>query len=144
MSLGVATQVILARWFGAGTDLDAYYAASSLPNLFTLVLTSSFNIVFVPIFLTYKEKDSVRDAWEIASSFVNFLLISLGMILFLGVLFAPLILRFLTPGYAPGTPNYDLTLTMFRIQWPIVLLPRFPVTVMPVRPGAWVNVRGWP
>jgi len=121
IGLGIVTQIVLARWFGAGTDLDAYYAASSLPNLFTLVLTSSFNIIFVPIFLFYKEKDSVRDAWEVASSFINFLVLALGAIVLFGVLFAPLILRILTPGYAPGTPNYDLTLTMFRIQWPIIL-----------------------
>lgn len=121
IGLSIVTQMVLARWFGAGADLDAYYAASSLPNLFTLVLTSSFNIIFVPIFLSYKAEDSTREAWEIASSFVNFLFVSLGAIVILGVLFAPIVLRFLTPGYATGSPEYDLTLTMFRIQWPIIL-----------------------
>lgn len=121
IGLGIVTQMILARWFGADTDLDAYYAASSLPNLFTLILTSSFNIIFVPIFLNYKEKGAVDEAWEIASSFVNFLFISLGIVVGVGVLLAPIILRFLTPGYEVGSTSYNLTLTMFRIQWPIIL-----------------------
>ena len=121
MGLGIVTQMVLARWLGAGTDLDAYYAASSLPNLFTLILTSSFNIIFVPIFLAYKEKESDRNAWEVASSFVNFLFISLGIIVLMGILLAPIVLRLLTPGYEVGSISYNLTLTMFRIQWPIIL-----------------------
>ncbi len=121
IGLGIVTQMVLARWFGAGINLDAYYAASSLPNLFTLVLTSSFSIIFVPIFLTYKEKGSDQDAWEIASSFVNFLFIFLGIIVLIGVLLAPIVLRFLTPGYEVGSASYNLTLIMLRIQWPIIL-----------------------
>lgn len=121
IGLGIVTQMILARWFGAGTDLDAYYAASSLPNLLTLVLTSSFNIIFVPIFLAYKENGTAHEGWEVASNFVNLLFITLGSIVLIGILAAPIVLRFLTPGYEAGTASYALTTTMFRIQWPIIL-----------------------
>lgn len=121
IGLGLATQIILSRWFGAGVELDAYFASSSVPNLFALVLTSSLTIVFVPVFLTYESQDSTEQAWRVAGSFLNLLILVLGIISILGVLLAPLVVRFLVPGHKVESLSYELVMTMFRIQWPIIL-----------------------
>ncbi len=122
ISLGLATQIALASWFGAGTELDAYFAASSVPNLAALILIGSLNITFVPVFLTYESQESTEQAWRVAGSFLNLLILTLGIITVLGWLFAPWILRVLVPGYELESRSYGLVMTMFRIQWPIILL----------------------
>ncbi|MDA0244202.1 MAG: murein biosynthesis integral membrane protein MurJ [Chloroflexi bacterium] len=124
--LSFLTQTILAAKFGTGTDMDAYWAALSLPMLVNTVLIGALNITLVPIFVEYTiaQESNVIGAdniWHLASSLFNLLLISLSVFVASTILFAPSIVRGLLPGFAPESQTFYLTVTLVRIFMPGIL-----------------------
>jgi putative peptidoglycan lipid II flippase len=53
-------QVVLARYFGASRELDAFMAAQSIPLVLSAVLTGSLGHVLVPL---YNEQRELHGAW---------------------------------------------------------------------------------
>ena len=52
--MGLLRNVIIARQFGIGADLDAYYASFKLPDLlFTVVAGGALATAFIPVFTDY-------------------------------------------------------------------------------------------
>ena len=50
-AVGLVRNTIIARQFGIGADLDAYYAAFKLPDLlFTIVAGGALATAFIPVF----------------------------------------------------------------------------------------------
>jgi putative peptidoglycan lipid II flippase len=48
---GILRNIVIARQFGIGADLDAYYAAFKLPDLlFTIVAGGALATAFIPVF----------------------------------------------------------------------------------------------
>ena len=57
--IGVLRDRILAGQFGAGNELDAYYAAFRVPDLiFNLVVLGALSAGFIPIFTRLLEKQN--------------------------------------------------------------------------------------
>jgi putative peptidoglycan lipid II flippase len=51
---GLLRNVVIARYFGIGADLDAYYAAFKLPDLlFTVVAGGALATAFIPVFASF-------------------------------------------------------------------------------------------
>ena len=51
---GLLRNVVIARHFGIGADLDAYYAAFKLPDLlFTVVAGGALATAFIPVFASF-------------------------------------------------------------------------------------------
>ncbi len=102
-ALGVIRDRALAGTFGAGDLLDAYYAAFRLPDtIYGLLVLGALSAGFIPIFTEYlmrREDEAQADAWRLT----NELLGVLGMILVFAtavmVLFAPVIVPLITPGF---------------------------------------------
>lgn len=101
--LGLVRDRILAGRFGAGDELDVYYAAFRLPDLvFNLLIFGSISVAFIPIFLETYRSDKQR-GWETASRTLNFLLFSLIFISALLILAAPILIdKFIAPGFDPS------------------------------------------
>ena len=118
---GFALQVVLAAKFGAEWEMDAYLAASTIPNLLTGVLLGSLRITFVPVFIEYEVRQDVAEAWKVASSFLNIASVVLGSIAVLGALCATWWVRLTVPGFAVGTDAFKLTVELFRILIPSVV-----------------------
>ena len=67
-AIGVVRQSIIARKFGAGESLDAYYAAFKLPDLLlTLVAGGAIATTFIPVFSEHLTRGDTRRAWRLAS-----------------------------------------------------------------------------
>lgn len=85
--LGLARNWFLARYFGAGTSIDAFNVALVAPDLLANVLIAgALSVSFIPIFTTYLSKEKKEDAWDLASSVLNFSLIVyflIGLIIFI-------------------------------------------------------------
>jgi len=56
------TQIIVAHKFGAAMEMDAYFAASVIPDYITTVLLGSLTVIFVPIFIEYETSKGKQDA----------------------------------------------------------------------------------
>lgn len=114
--LGLLRDRFLAGAFGAGDDLDIYYAAFRLPDLvYGIIIFGPLSASFIPIFTDYlKKKDARSDgeaAWYFANNVIHIFLAFL--ILFCGflVIFAPGIVVLLAPGFSPAKMAATVTLT---------------------------------
>ncbi|HQB50603.1 MAG TPA: murein biosynthesis integral membrane protein MurJ [bacterium] len=123
--LGVFRDRILAGQFGAGDELDAYYAAFRVPDLiYNLLVLGALSAGFVPIFISLlnEEKDEQKkDAWRFANLVANSLLIILVVLGVAGVIFAPQLLHLLTPGFSPEKLAQTVQLSRLMFLSPIFL-----------------------
>jgi putative peptidoglycan lipid II flippase len=68
-ALGVIRQAIIGGAFGAGSALDAFYAAYRIPEmLFTLVAGGALGSAFIPVYSRYLGRDDLAGAWRLASA----------------------------------------------------------------------------
>jgi len=139
--LGIFRDRILAGEFGAGETLDIYYAAFRIPDLiFNLLVLGALSAGFIPIFTSlikressanYREskKDEIlkkfgfsnKKAWELANSVINILGISLIIFCSLGIIFAPYLMKLVTPGFSNDLQNLTVSLTRVMFLSPLLL-----------------------
>lgn len=131
--LGIFRDRILAGEFGAGDTLDVYYAAFRIPDLvFNLLVLGALSAGFIPIFAKLlnnpieKIKDTFtadknKGAWELASVVINILGFSLIILSALGILFAPVLMKLVTPGFSPEKQSLTVHLTRIMFLSPIFL-----------------------
>jgi len=124
--LGIFRDRILAGQFGAGDSLDIYYAAFRIPDLiFNLLILGALSAGFIPIFTSLVKSpmakirslfgDDHKEAWELTSDVLNILAVALLILCGLGVIFAPQIMKLITPGFSQE--KMDLTVALSRIMF---------------------------
>ena len=116
---GLLAKLLSARAFGASSQLDAFYAANRLAEiLFNLVAGGALGSAFIPTFTTLLRSNRRKDAWKLASSIANLILLILTMLSVLAFLFAPWVVRhILAPGFTDPAQQ-QLTVDMLRILLP--------------------------
>jgi len=131
--LGIFRDHILAGEFGAGDTMDIYYAAFRVPDfIFNLLVLGALSAGFVPLFSclikdpkckirTIFSASPNREAWELANNILNILGIVLIVLGGLGVIFAPLFMKFMTPGFSPEMQLLTANLTRIMLLSPILL-----------------------
>lgn len=117
--VGFALQLLVAYYFGAGSETDAYFMASSTSELLSkLLMGGSLTSVFIPIFVDRLTRGERADAWRLS---LNVLHIMGGVYLLAIVMlgfFAEPFTRLIAPGFDEKT--FDLTVSLLK-----VLLPSF-------------------
>lgn len=113
--LGLVRDRLLASNFGVSAQTDAYTAAFRIPDLlFTLIVSGAFAVSFIPVFIGYIEKKKQAEAWAIANSVLNILLIILGGACVLAFIFTPQLTRIMVPGF--DQYRHELTINITRIM----------------------------
>lgn len=132
-ALGVVRDRILASHFGAGAELDIYYAAFRVPDLiFNLLVLGALSAGFIPIFSGLIKDMKCEpgpcqsgspncEAWKLALNVLNILTIGLLFLSVLGMIFAPQIVRLMTPGFSPENQAAAADLTRIMFLSPIFL-----------------------
>lgn len=112
---GVLDDFIVGRVFGAGRELDAYYAAFKLPDLlFTLIAGGAMAAAFIPVFSGYLTSGDRAGAWKLASSTINIAFLVTLAAAAAAALVAPWLVReFLAPGFEPD--QQLLTANLMRL-----------------------------
>lgn len=115
---GVVRDRLLSGAFGAGPELDAYYAAFRAPDfIYNLFVLGAITAGFIPVFTKFLA-DGERGN-EAANDLASSLLTLLGLVLLalsaLGILFAGKIVPFLTPGF--GVEQRDLAVGLTRVMF---------------------------
>ena len=105
---------MFAHYFGAGTIMDAYYAAFRIPDfVYNIVIVGALSAGFIPVFMEVLMKDK-KEAWRVTNAVITIL----GVILFFTCsalfIFAPQLVSKLVPGFTGST--FDLTITFTRIM----------------------------
>ncbi len=113
--LGLVRDRLLASNFGVSAQADAYTAAFRIPDLlFTLLVSGAFAVSFIPVFIGYLEKKQQQEAWAVANSILNILLLVVGGACIVAFIFASPLVSILTPGF--DTYRHDLTVNITRIM----------------------------
>ncbi|HLF19066.1 MAG TPA: murein biosynthesis integral membrane protein MurJ [Candidatus Omnitrophota bacterium] len=119
---GFLRDVVLAKMLGTGFSADAFFVALRIPNLFRdLVGEGATNSAVVPIFSEYKHSKSAEEFWRFASIVLSLAMIALSVIVILGVLFAPVIVRLIVPGFMADAAKLELTIKLTRILFPYLV-----------------------
>lgn len=113
--LGWVRLVVIGSQFGATRELDAYFAAFRIPDaIFQLVVAGALSAALIPVFSSYRARGQEVEAWKLASSVINLVLIALAALSLVMVIFAPLFVPIVAPGF--DAPTTELTVRMTRIM----------------------------
>lgn len=106
-------QVVLANYFGAGAEMDAFVSAIALPTVLSSIFVGSLNFALVPVFSQRLNAGDERGAWESAAG-IGILLVAFTAALSAAVFWAaePLT-RTLYPGF--DGPQADTTSRLVAI-----------------------------
>jgi len=118
--LGVFRDRVLAGEFGAGAELDMYYAAFRIPDLiFNLIVIGAISAGFIPIFTQYlKNKEK---AWELVNVLLNTIIIGLILITAGLILLSPWLVKIIAPGFDAQHLAVTAQLTQIMFLSPILL-----------------------
>jgi putative peptidoglycan lipid II flippase len=99
--MGLVRNMIIARQFGIGVDMDAYYAAFKLPDLlFTVVAGGALATAFIPVFTDLLANAGRASAWRLASAVTNLVVLIVAVFALSTALLAPwLVGRLIAPGF---------------------------------------------
>ena len=97
--LGLLRDRLLAGTFGAGPELDMYYAAFRIPDLiFTFLVLGALSAGFIPFF-TERYKASKASAWQLTNNVLHLMGACLVILSGIGILLTPVIMQFVAPGF---------------------------------------------
>jgi putative peptidoglycan lipid II flippase len=120
--LGLVRQMVAGALFGAGAELDAFWAAARIPEMiFMIVAGGALGSAFIPTFADHLEKDDRAGAWRLASAIVNLALILLTTTAILTAILAPALVRTLiAPGFDPSQQALTAGLLQLMLVSPII------------------------
>ncbi len=122
--LGLFRDRILAGQFGAGDELDVYYAAFRMPDLvYSLLVLGAISAGFIPVFVSYLDAKPLKkrlglqnqSAWYLANSLLNLMALSLVVICALLIVFTPWLIKLVAPGFS--SEKLALTVQLTRIMF---------------------------
>lgn len=121
--LGFVRDVVIARLFGVYIYAQAFVIAFRIPNLFRdLVGEGAANAAIVPTLSEYSVRRSKEEFWELANVLLNLMVVILSAITILGIIFSPLIVRLIAPGFISSPEKLEATIRLNRIIFPYILL----------------------
>jgi putative peptidoglycan lipid II flippase len=109
---GLVRNIVVARQFGIGAELDAFYAAFKLPDfLFTVVAGGALATAFIPVFATFLSSDDLDGAWRLASAITNLAVLVVSGLAAIAAVTAPwLVEHVIAPGFDVGQQAETVTL----------------------------------
>jgi len=119
--LGLLRDRLLACNFGAGNELDIYYAAFRIPDFVSMALImGSIAAAVIPLFCEYLAK-SEKDAWRFFANLLNSFLLLLAVLSAILIVFVPQILSVIAPGFSGEKLDQTAALTRIMFLSPIIL-----------------------
>lgn len=117
--VGFFLQQLVAYYFGAGADTDAFFMAQSTSELLSkLLLGGSVTAVFLPFFVERITKGEQDEAWHLGLNVLHLMVALFVALILLLALFTRPFVDFIAPGFDDATAT--LTVSLLRI-----LLPSF-------------------
>ena len=120
--IGLVRQILISRAFGTDRSIDAFYAASTYPNLiFNLVAGGALSSAFIPTFTGLLAKNERHPAWKLASSITNLILLTLSILSIFSAILAPQIIKYiLAPDFQPDQQNLAASLLRILLIAPAI------------------------
>ena len=120
--LGYVRVLIIGTTFGAGPDLDAFFAAFRLPDLiFQLVAAGAVASALVPMVSGLVATGAQARAWRVVSTVTNLMLVGLAVLAVIAFIAAEPIVAAITPGFDPAQQAHTVELTRIMLAAPVLL-----------------------
>lgn len=114
--LGVLRDRILASHFGAGSVLDAYYAAFKIPDfIFNIFVLGALASAFIPVFINLRAKEGEVRAQKLTQIIFNLLVVLLTACALFGIILAPWLMPVIAPGFDPERQVLAISLTRIML-----------------------------
>jgi putative peptidoglycan lipid II flippase len=114
--VGVARQILVARAFGTGADLDSFFAANRLPELlFNLMAGGALASAFIPTYTAFLTRDDRAGAGRLASALATWVSGLLLLTCALAAVFAGSLVDHLIAPYFQSPSQRALTVELLRI-----------------------------
>lgn len=117
--LGFLRDMVIANFFGAGMAADAFFVAFRIPNLWRrLVGEGSLTISFIPVYTEYLTQRSEEETREVTHAAFTLAGVILLILTVLGIIFSPLLIKIIAPGFIQIPEKFELTVTLNKIIFP--------------------------
>ena len=124
--LGFVRDIMIANFFGTSMFAEAFVVAFRIPNLLRdLVGEGAANAAFVPVLTEYHATRSKEEFWGLAKNLLYVLAACLSIISLCGVLFTPVIVKAIAPGFIQDPEKLEITIRLARIMFPFIFLIGF-------------------
>jgi putative peptidoglycan lipid II flippase len=120
--LGYVRVLIIGTTFGAGADLDAFFAAFRIPDLiFQLVAAGAVASALVPLIAGLLATGEQVRAWRVVSTVANLMLVALVVLAAVAFVVAEPLVAAITPGFDAAGLAKTVDLTRIMLVAPILL-----------------------
>jgi len=121
--LGLARDIVIARFFSASDAADAFFVAFKIPNfLRRLFAEGAFSLAFVPVLTEYRNNYSAAQTRDLVDRVAGTLGLILLLLSLVGVAASPLLIGIFAAGFVDQPEKFELTADMLRITFPYILL----------------------
>ncbi len=115
--LGLVRDIITTAFFGTSYVADAFQVAFQIPNLLRKLFgEGALSAAFIPLYSEIGVKRSRKEQIKFGINVLSILTTFLMLLSIIGIVFSPIIVKFLAPGFDQQT--YNLTLHLIRIIFP--------------------------
>ncbi len=120
--LGFLRDILFAKMFGTDIFAQAFVVAFRLPNMLRdMIGEGATDAAIVPILTEYDHTRTKEEYWEAARVIFNMMLGATFVVAVLGVVFAPLLVRVLAPGFLVSPDKFAVTVSLTRVIFPYVV-----------------------
>jgi putative peptidoglycan lipid II flippase len=121
--LGLIREQIFAWLFGGGKEMDAFTVAFRTPNMLRdLFAEGALSTAFITTFSKKIVNEGEDSAWRLASKVATLVIIALSLIVLIGILIAPWLVKIMAPGFAAVPGKAELTVLLARVMYPFILM----------------------
>lgn len=121
--LGYFRDMLQAKFLGTGKGMDSFIIASLIPNLLRrLTAEGAMTAAFIPVFAQEKKDSSRDELWKFANMFFFDLTLILAVLTVLGIVFAPILVKVIAPGFGRVPGKWELTIVLTKIMFPYIFL----------------------
>lgn len=115
--------MVFAGLFGAGMRYDAFVAAYRIPNLLRdLLAEGALSAAFVTTYSQTLGSKGTGEAHALSNRLTTLLVPVVSVICLLGIVFAPVLVQKIFPGYGSIEGKQELTVLLTRVMMPFLLL----------------------
>lgn len=115
---GLIRERIFAQFFGTSLYADVFRAGLRMPNVLQNLLgEGTLSASFIPVYAELLEKGREEEAGRVAGAIFSLLLAIAGALAIIGIVFAPLLVSVLLPGFEGE--RRELTILVSRILFPM-------------------------
>ncbi len=119
---GLVREIVMARLFGAGMAYDTFLLGFRIPNMTRdLFAEGALSSAFIPTFTEYLSRRGREAAAALANLVSTAIIVIVGGFCLLGIVFSPLLVDVLAPGFHAVPGKYELAVRLTRIMFPFLL-----------------------